>query len=429
MRIHFRISLSLAVKIVDLSLILLCLLAIFKMADPAISGDGAVRYKALVNLADAHIPSIKFSLIQPICSLPIYKLAELLGAQPAEWVAYFNCIVFACLVLFILFYNWGADSETRVTSSMLLLAATMFPHHVHHYYGEVLSACLISMGLLSIRRNPLISFLSLGFGVANTPAILPAFAIAAIFIFYKTKRIIYLFFICLPIALFLIENLTKYGGLLPMQYMNALERGFKTVLPYSGLSGFSYPLLLGVLSILFSFGKGLLWFIPGLLLFGRKDIRQLIRNSAIEIETFLVFIVAIIFCYAKWWAWYGGNFWGPRFFLVACVPAAILMAHSIVHWRLLSRKSNMLVVTCFLLSAWGCAQGFIYEQQGLGICCQDNYAIEALCWYVPEFSPLWRQFVTGFNSEHGRQGFYFVSIAILSWLLLRSLFPSRTPKK
>ena len=33
-------------------------------------------------------------------------------------------------------------------------------------------------------------------------------------------------------------------------------------------------------------------------------------------------------------------------------------------------------------------------------CGENNYAYELLCWYTPEYSPLFRQFVAGF---HGAQ--------------------------
>ena len=40
--------------------------------------------------------------------------------------------------------------------------------------------------------------------------------------------------------------------------------GFRTALPYSGQPGFSYPFFFGVLSVLFAFGRGLVFFAPGL---------------------------------------------------------------------------------------------------------------------------------------------------------------------
>ena len=50
-------------------------------------------------------------------------------------------------------------------------------------------------------------------------------------------------------------------------------------MPYSGRQGFSYPFFLGLISILFSFGKGLIWFSPGLLLPVRRALKTAGQSS------------------------------------------------------------------------------------------------------------------------------------------------------
>ena len=80
----------------------------------------------------------------------------------------------------------------------------------------------------------------------------------------------------LPVAavgLILMENTVRHGSPMATGYIQ--EYGFKTVMPYSGLPGFSYPFLFGLISILFSFGKGLVWYFPGLLLGVRKEMKTL----------------------------------------------------------------------------------------------------------------------------------------------------------
>ena len=63
-------------------------------------------------------------------------------------------------------------------------------------------------------------------------------------------------------SLVLLENAVQHGNPLEGGYAN--DAGRRTALPYSGLPGFSYPLFFGVLSVLFSFGRGLVFFAPGL---------------------------------------------------------------------------------------------------------------------------------------------------------------------
>ena len=96
-------------------------------------------------------------------------------------------------------------------------------------------------------------------------------------------------------------------------------------MPYSGKPGFSYPFLLGVASILFSFGRGLVFFAPGLLLWFGARTRQLAPGRRVVI-LLLLFVAGLVLVYAKWWAWYGGLTWGPRYFIVAAVPASLFLA-------------------------------------------------------------------------------------------------------
>src|SRR6185436_5776493 len=109
-------------------------------------------------------------------------------------------------------------------------------------------------------------------------------------------------------------NYVVRGGFLTTGYSG--DEGFRTVLPFSGRSGFSYPFALGVLSMLLSFGKGILFFAPGLLLVAQAR-RLADRKVAALIDAWMLFLVGLVLVYARWWAWYGGWFWGPRFLLIA----------------------------------------------------------------------------------------------------------------
>ena len=98
---------------------------------------------------------------------------------------------------------------------------------------------------------------------------------------------------------------------------------FKTFMPYSGRNGFSYPFVLGLVSILFSFGRGLVFFMPGLLLWlGERTRRRVPGRQWVVLQ--LLFVAGLVLVYSKWWAWYGGDAWGPRFFVAAAVPAVSL---------------------------------------------------------------------------------------------------------
>ena len=62
-----------------------------------------------------------------------------------------------------------------------------------------------------------------------------------------------------------------------------------------------------------------------------------------------------------------------------------------------SRKSfsfgNAVTLLVLTLSAWVGIAGTIADLSTLEFCIRDDAALEALCWYTPEFSPLWQPFV------------------------------------
>jgi hypothetical protein len=88
-----------------------------------------------------------------------------------------------------------------------------------------------------------------------------------------------------------------------------------------------------------------------------------------------------------------------------------------------------LPVALLLLSVWVCAQGYLYGLEAIEPCTDNQYALELLCWYTPEFSPLWRQFVIGFSSVSPIRLLYveWCVISIVSLLLQSFRHPSRAP--
>jgi hypothetical protein len=103
-------------------------------------------------------------------------------------------------------------------------------------------------------------------------------------------------------------------------------------------------------------------------------------------------VLGLVLAYASWWSWYGGWYWGPRFFLFASLPASWILA-KLIHT---GRKSLFLSVVLPLFvtfSLWVGVNGVVFQQKTLDVCIANNYALEHLCWYVPEFSPLLRPFI------------------------------------
>jgi hypothetical protein len=226
-----------------------------------------------------------------------------------------------------------------------------------------------------------------------------------------------------------VESLAKLGFEQP--YFSPGEKGFATALPYSGLPGFSYPLFFGVMSVLLSFGKGILFYIPGLTLFFSARVRSFLHLDNATGFALAAFAIATVLVYAKWWAWYGGNFWGPRFFLILCFPATLAFV-AVIQMIEKTWGLTLWAVAALLLSTWVAIDGYVFAQSHLDLCWQNNYALESLCWYVPEFSALWRPFVTDevwHILAKGRAHFAVWQVAVSAYFVTQCLLPMLTARR
>jgi hypothetical protein len=127
---------------------------------------------------------------------------------------------------------------------------------------------------------------------------------------------------------------------------------------------------------------------PGLLFWldSRTRFRFAGRTRSIVVAL-LVFTAGLVVVYAKWWAWYGGTATGPRFFLLASVPASILLADRL---RQLGRGAvaGALTLAVLVLSTWVAVIGVLAGPAPPEVCLRDSFVHEPLCLYTPELSPL-----------------------------------------
>lgn len=361
-------------------------------ATPNIHADGTVRFDAVRSLLRGDLPPIKYSLVQPLLGVPIVHLARLFYIGSWTAIAYFNITVFLVLA-FPLWSQLSRLYNPRIATRalLLLLCASMLPHHLRHYYGELLSAMAITTGILYARDRPVWAVVLMAIGVANTPVLLAPVGLTALVLIRHAPAVM-----AAAVAAALLigaELYAKFGTVFSSPYLEAGEKGYQTVLPYSGLAGFSYPIFFGVLSVLFSFGKGLVWFIPGLLAFIDRNVTHRLRlRGAPAGKGLAAFCISIVLVYSSWWAWYGGDYWGPRFFLILCFPAALALAVATISPATKTRA--WIALALLALSSWVGINGTVFAQRSMDLCWQNNYELEFLCWYVPEFSALWRPFVT-----------------------------------
>ena len=391
-QIHF-LNAGFSQERIELSLLLLGIYLLAVTLNPSITSDGLIRYTAVEAIISGEsIPIFKLSLVQAVLSLPLAYAAKLLGLPLSFLVSYFNFSAFLILGTSILISLKRIYSlRVALLTFLVLLSASVFPHHLQLYFGEAFSALAICAGVLLTPKSYLRAAFLIGLGITNTPALLPPAVVGSLLL--TKKRPAFLYGIAMATFLILLENYFKYDSLSQSPYLLSAEKGMQTFLPYSGNPGFSYPIFFGILSVILSFGKGIIFYIPNLLVLCNSSLLKKMRLQNIYGVALASTITAVILVYAKWWAWYGGDFWGPRFFLILTIPAAIALATLIGSMRNASISKALLLLAMMTIATWVGIDGVIFGQFHMELCWTNNYQYEMFCWYTPEFSALWRPFV------------------------------------
>jgi len=387
--------------------------------------DGGKRYQDLLYVFASHSlfqPHSKYSLIGPFFSIPLFFIGRKLG-HPEEWICLYNFTLFSlCLLLSYFLLRNHIDRALLRKFFLVLIYGSMFVAHLSLYYGEVFTALCVGFGVLVtfMRFTSIGGWLAIALGVANTPATLVGLGLLVLKRAFDSKCLRYLLVFGIAAAYILIEAWVRRGSIFSNGYTN--DHGIKTIMPYSGLLGFSYPFWFGLLSILFSFGKGLLFFTPGLLLPIRKTLAKWPLPQKIPLyqvyTLWMCFLIGLILVYSRWWAWSGAIFWGPRFFLFASIPASFALAVRLIRYKKALLGVNLLTLILFGLSAWVSIDGAVFQSVVMNpmACWQNHYAMEMLCWYTPEYSVLWQPFIFHVQIDRGQKIFLVFSLLIATYL-------------
>ena len=387
---------------IETGLIIVGLLFVALLLPRQLGGDGTFRYNDLVSLLSTHNlyqPHSRYSLIGPLFSSPLLWIGIQLR-DPLEWANVYNLLLFSlCLLVSYCLLRNHVDRALLRKFFLMLIYSSMFVAHLAFYYGEVFTALCVGFGVfVALRRFTGIGgWLAVALGVANTPATMAGLGLLTLKRMLDSKSLRYILVLVFTIACILTEYQLRRGSIFNNGYIGT--HGPKTMMPYSGLSDFSYPFFFGVLSILFSFGQGLLFYAPGLLLPIRKTLSKWPQDQKINLyqvyTLWICFLIGMILVYARWWDWSGWVFWGPRFFLFASIPASFALAVRLIRYKEASLGMNLLTFGVFCLSAWASVDGAVFQLEVMHpwICTIYNHAYSMLCSYTPEYSPLWMPFV------------------------------------
>jgi hypothetical protein len=125
-------------------------------------------------------------------------------------------------------------------------------------------------------------------------------------------------------------------------WYNQYRFGAPWRLGYKGF-GFDTPFFEGLYGLTLSSGRGVLWFVPLVVVaaVGGRDAYW--RAPAIALAA-IGMVVARPFFYASWTAWEGGVTWGPRFLAPAMPMLAVGLLELVRRWRLRPRPVHVVLV-------------------------------------------------------------------------------------
>ena len=346
---------------------LLCVY-LLTMAGRLTSGDGETVYqttRALVTRGQLGVPQRpetapgrngthygKYGLGQSIVQAPFFVVGHVVGRvldvsddRPARFtVAMTNSFVTAALaaVFWITARTLGAGSRAATGATLTLgIATPLWPYARSDFSEPLQTLCLLVVFLCTLWwwRRPT-TWLAIAVGGAAAAAFLTKAASTVVLVplgaFYlycvwlrlrKAPRrgVGALLSAALPVA---IAGLLQ-GALNLYRFGSPSEFGYGT----EPALGFTTPLLTGAGYLLFSSGKGLLWFAPPALL-GAFLLVPLARRRPVEALAILAVSLFELAYFARWWAWHGDWSWGPRYLYLTLpfllLPIALLLDRILV---------------------------------------------------------------------------------------------------
>lgn len=281
--------------------------------------------------------------------IPFYLIGKLIGLSlfsnfPIRFSTKFVCsmlnpIVTAltCCLIFIFGNGLGYNPRRACFLSVLYGIGTMAWAYTKIFYAEPLVALLLltsAYALFIYQENKRLLWLTwssifLGMAIMTriiSCIVIPIMLLYILMCFLMDKKrngkrvIVELISFCLILGFFLIlvglYNKIRFGSFLKSGWHVFTK---EQLFPLGYLRA---PLFSGIFGMLLSPGCGLFLYNPILILFF-GGIAKLYRKHKAESLLFILIILFHISVYVKWYCWWGGEGWGPRY-LVSILPFMIL---------------------------------------------------------------------------------------------------------
>ncbi len=380
-------------------------------------GDGEMRANYIRQLlTDGKHLEHWYSYIGPLFSTPLLWVDRKLDLN--EWLfTRFNVFVLAGGLVFAhRLLVPVADARLLRMTGLMLICASLFPLPMLTFYGETFTSVGLAVGIIAVATGRYWGWVIAAVASANTAGTIPALGMAALYFGLTEGKLRHFAAPLMAVGLMVLESYIRRGTWIDHNYLDTGVAAARYT--DSGLGSFGHPFVAGALGLIFAFGRGLIWWQPSLLFaFRRQALSDPLERA---LRAWFWACLGLLVVYAKWWAWHGAAWSGPRFLIFATFPAMLLLAQAVLAPP--TSVTRSIATFCALVwsvyAAVNSASFNYFKTLDRDPACHAYEGI--LCVWTPYFSTLLVPFWKPFVMNRGEVAFaIFAGVAFL-WIWLSS---------
>ncbi len=307
----------------------------------------------------------KYGLGLPLFLVPFLYINDLLhsifgNVNSNIVLAFPNVLILAAtaLAVHLIIISLGYSYRRGLFLSLLTIFGTFAFPYINFFLSEPLQAFSITLTCLCLFKGRNTTSIKQTYALLTLGGIVYCFGIL-------TKATLLIFIPFFVLYLFLTVQADKDKKLLPIisSFMIPIIVfgffvAFLNYYRYSSIFDFGYgkemqmfvnPVSTGIFNFLFNPDKSLFLFAPAMALFPYA-FWKFTKQYKEEGILIVLLVITNLLLYSAWWAWEGGDSWGPRF-LLPMIPISMIPFATILHQRLLKTAVIILFVAGFLINS------------------------------------------------------------------------------